>query len=475
MVFFLLVPGALHGSGHFERLAALLRSDGRHEAAAVELPGLVEDHSDPLLATFNAHVAAILSAVDSASSPVVLFGHSTAGCLITAAAEQRSEKIQKLIFLAAETLPGAFSFALDPLAEWAVEGIFAFKSEGKLMAVADGKAERAGEILFSDASDAEREEAVRLLRPSPMVSEEAVANLSLDRYWNIPKAYIKCTQDRAMLPEHQDTMHSRLREGSLRFELASGHGPFVSCPEKLAGLLLEIADMPAVRFRPMRQLCEAAWEERDGQGIRLEVLGPAAAPGTQAPKVVQAPEAEQAAAEAPPPKRPHVPPPAAAGGVVAYRISKSRRDSTLAKVLKFPSGVAVGAPVFYWYESFVDDPAQYTNSRLNVPERGHEASLDVAGVSRSLCAEGVVTWVECSRVACSWRRAVTKVPGEAWAKADDTSQVWGIDGREWNGSYTSSETGSFVENLAKYAKGSADAFWEDVPRKATALLESIEL
>lgn len=173
-------------------------------------------------------------------------------------------------------------------------------------------------------------------------------------------------------------------------------------------------------------------------------------------------------------KRPHVEQEGVGdvGDALAYRISKSRRDSTLAKLLKFPRGVVVGAPVAYWYDSYVDDPAQYTNARLNVPERGHELSLDEAGISRSLCAEGVVTSCECSRIACSWQFVVTKIPGEAWARADSHETIWGLDGREWNGSFAARD-GGFVEHLGKYTKGSAEAFWEDVPRKAAELLAAL--
>ena len=48
----------------------------------------------------------------------------------------------------------------------------------------------------------------------------------------------------------------------------------------------------------------------------------------------------------------------------------------------------------------------YTNSSLNVPERGHELPLDVAGISRSLLAEGRVCTLDCSRVSCAWTSVV---------------------------------------------------------------------
>eukprot|EP00933_Yihiella_yeosuensis_P025058 TRINITY_DN19428_c0_g1_i1.p1 TRINITY_DN19428_c0_g1~~TRINITY_DN19428_c0_g1_i1.p1 ORF type:complete len:348 (+),score=69.26 TRINITY_DN19428_c0_g1_i1:137-1045(+) len=293
-------------------------------------------------------------------------------------------------------------------------------------------------------------------------------------------------------------MFSRLKDGALKLELESGHGAFISCPEKLASMMLAVSEMQSLQFRPLCQLCEVEWqeqEEKDELGVHIEILGAeqthnqeeiaSNAASSQVTNLSSNQEGtgenqlhQSRSAQEPAPKRQHVPekPPSAMRSLqVAYRISKSRRDSTMVKVLNFPSGVVVGAPAFYWYESFVDDPAQYTNSSLNVPERGHEESLDVAGISRNLCAEGSVTALDCSRVAFSWDVVVTKVPGQAWEVAECLRQaVWGIDGREWNGSFASSAPGVYFENLTKYTKGTVDAFWEDVPKKATNLLAAVK-
>jgi len=473
MTSFVLVPGALHCPAHFGKLVGPLEYGDQNEAIVVELPAPAADSE----ATFKMHLAVVLAAVDSATKPVVLVGHCTAGRLITAvAAAHHASCIRRLVFLAAETWPGAMAFALEPPAAWRGQGLVRVETGGAVVTVAPGKEDRMAEILFSDAAEVDQAAAAKLLRPSPVYFGESFEQLTLEKYWRLPKAYIKCLRDMALPLGHQDAMFERLGEGALRFELDSGHGPFLSCPELLAATMLQIASLPASAF-VFRQLCEASWVEtpavENPDDIGLKLLE-SAEPGSTAPEVVVVEEPE-VAGEVRPPKRPYVAPQVgSAEKTVAYRISKSRRDSTLAKVLKFPAGVHLGAPVEYWYDSFVDDPAQYTNSRLNVPERGHEQPLDVDGVSRSLCALGVVASLECSRVAFTWLRVVTKVPGEPWTRAEGLGQVWGIDGREWNGSFAVGETGEFVEHLSTYTKGDAEAFWEDVPKKAKDLLKAME-
>ena len=74
----------MHAAKHMEKLKPLLEKGG-NEVIAVELPGLGEDKSDPLAATLESHVSAIIAAVDRAASPVVLVGHSLAGVTISAA------------------------------------------------------------------------------------------------------------------------------------------------------------------------------------------------------------------------------------------------------------------------------------------------------------------------------------------------------------------------------------------------------
>ena len=100
---FVLVGGMMHAAKHMDRLPPLLHP---YQSIAVELPGLGADVSNPLEASLESHVAAVLAAVDSAPTDVVLMGHSLAGVLISAVAEQRPGKIQMLVFLAAETRPG---------------------------------------------------------------------------------------------------------------------------------------------------------------------------------------------------------------------------------------------------------------------------------------------------------------------------------------------------------------------------------
>merc|ERR1712159_10724 len=234
---FVLVGGMMYAAKHWSLSRPLLEECG-HEVISVELPGLGEDTSDPLNATIESHIAAIVSAVDSAKNvPVILVGHSLAGVTISAAAEQRSEKIKKLVFVAAETRPGAgwMETATNPGPTWLQEGLLA-PLDGGLMGISDGKVQRIAEIFFSGASQDDISAFGDFLRPQPPPYNEEALLLG-DNYNQIPKAYIKTLQDEVNLPIHQDTWIERLGEGVVVIELETGHSPFISTPKQFADAL----------------------------------------------------------------------------------------------------------------------------------------------------------------------------------------------------------------------------------------------
>lgn len=61
---------------------------------------------------------------------------------------------------------------------------------------------------------------------------------------SVPKYYIKCTQDKAISLEEQETMLSRFSLSGI-YEMEAGHSPFFSHTGQLAEYLLDIANIPA--------------------------------------------------------------------------------------------------------------------------------------------------------------------------------------------------------------------------------------
>ena len=121
MTWFLLVPGACHGGWWFEPMAELLRQEG-HTADAVTLRGL-NPHAPSLIEAINldTHVNQVLQLLVERSEPVVLVGHSYAGSVITAVADQRPDQVTGLLYLDAfvpKDGDSCWSMTNDEQREW---------------------------------------------------------------------------------------------------------------------------------------------------------------------------------------------------------------------------------------------------------------------------------------------------------------------------------------------------------------------
>src|SRR5688500_8749013 len=101
---FILIHGSWHSSWNWHRVIPILERKG-HRAIAVDLPGMGRDKTPINEVRFQKSVASICELIDSLDSKVILVGHSKNGIMISQAAEYRSDKIEKLIYLAAYLIP----------------------------------------------------------------------------------------------------------------------------------------------------------------------------------------------------------------------------------------------------------------------------------------------------------------------------------------------------------------------------------
>lgn len=95
-----LVHGGWHGGWHWDEVAAALRALG-HEVHAPTLAGLAE-RADEACAPIGLsdHVADVVAVIDDHDlTDVVLVGHSYGGMVITGAADQRPDRISKVVYI----------------------------------------------------------------------------------------------------------------------------------------------------------------------------------------------------------------------------------------------------------------------------------------------------------------------------------------------------------------------------------------
>ncbi|WP_310669479.1 alpha/beta fold hydrolase, partial [Burkholderia multivorans] len=231
---FVLVHGAWHGAWCFAHVAAALAARG-HLSIARDLPahGLharfpASYHVRPLdkdafgaepspvaNTTLDDYATQVMQAVDDAYAlgrgKVILVGHSMGGLAITAAAERAPDKIAKLVYLAA-FMPAAGVPGLDY--------VRAPENREELLGPLMLASPRVAGALRIDprSDDADYRAATRraLCDDVPQADFDAVANLmSCDvpaapfataipttaaRWGAIERHYIKCLQDRVLLP-----------------------------------------------------------------------------------------------------------------------------------------------------------------------------------------------------------------------------------------------------------------------------------
>ena len=94
-------------------------------------------------------------------------------------------------------------------------------------------------VLYHDVSAADLRESAARLRPQALAPFATPIHLTSERFGRVPRSYITCTEDRAIVPDMQRDMISKSLPIATR-SLRSGHSPFMSMPDQLAQALIEL-------------------------------------------------------------------------------------------------------------------------------------------------------------------------------------------------------------------------------------------
>ena len=107
---FILIHGSWHSSWNWHLVIPILEKQG-HKVFAIDLPGMGSDKTPIQNVKLESTVEKLCELIDSIEGKVILIGHSKNGIIISQTAEYRSEKIEKLIYLAAYLIPNGKSQA----------------------------------------------------------------------------------------------------------------------------------------------------------------------------------------------------------------------------------------------------------------------------------------------------------------------------------------------------------------------------
>lgn len=229
----LLVHGSCHGAWCWQRLIPALSALGL-TARAIDLPAHGADRTPVAQATLTAYASAILNAL---TGTTLLVGHSAGGYAITAAAEADPGRIAGLTYLCAYAPASGLSLAdmrragpRQPLSPHIRR-----TADGTAFTVAPDQIDA---LFYHDCSPEDRALAARSLCPEPIAPQETPLVLTA-RSQNLPRFYIRCTDDRTIPPEYQAVMERSIPPQN-RFTLPTSHSPFFAAPEATARLIAEI-------------------------------------------------------------------------------------------------------------------------------------------------------------------------------------------------------------------------------------------
>jgi pimeloyl-ACP methyl ester carboxylesterase len=277
---FVLVHGAWHGGWCWSEVVRLLAEQG-YGSVAVDLPGhgimarlpasyMHKPQDAAALATEMSPIAAltlndyrdhtlkvIRGLVAGGSGPVILVGHSLAGATISAVAEADPSVLRSMVFVTAG-VPVAFPSAAELLAQ-----SDAAASEIPSLLVADPSVVAALRLnpdsadmayvakvkscLYHDVGDSEFAAICNLLTPDePAAVFATPVSLTAGRWGSVPRAFIRCTADRALPITAQDDWIAQadaLTPGNrfVQKSLPTSHSPFFSAPIDLVTALVSLA------------------------------------------------------------------------------------------------------------------------------------------------------------------------------------------------------------------------------------------
>jgi len=235
---FVLIHGAWHGAWCWHKVTPLLQARG-HTVITPDLPALGVDRTPLGSASLQSYADRVCEALRGcADKSVCLVGHSMGGVAITQAAEAMPQKIKTLVYLTAFLLPSGRSLIEEAQADAgsAVLPNLVFAPDQSFATV---KPEAVRDVFYADCSASDVALAQTLLVPQAAAPFVTPVATTTERWGSVARAYIECTEDRAISLATQRAMQARLPCQRV-VTMASSHSPFLCAPQALADHLMSL-------------------------------------------------------------------------------------------------------------------------------------------------------------------------------------------------------------------------------------------
>ncbi|CAN5759366.1 alpha/beta hydrolase [soil metagenome] len=234
---FVLVHGAWQGAWVWQDVKAKLESKGQ-TVIVVELSAHGTDTTSPLNTSIDIYRDKVITSINKVNGKVILVGHSMGGVVVTAVAEKIPNQIEKLIYIGA-FLPANGQSLLD-LANTDPQSHL-----GPALRPADGGLtldivpDSIINIFCQDGSAQTKQLLLSKFRKEPAIPFQDKVTISTGAFGKVDKYYIKTLQDHAVGPDLQSRMIAAAGITKV-YPIQSGHSPFLSMPDAVAEILLNI-------------------------------------------------------------------------------------------------------------------------------------------------------------------------------------------------------------------------------------------
>jgi pimeloyl-ACP methyl ester carboxylesterase len=238
---YVLVHGAWHGSWCWEKVASLLKQTG-HQVETLDLPGHGQDKTPLGEITLAAYTKRVGETLDAQAEPVILVGHSLGGIVITQVAEERPEKIQRLVYLAAFLVQNGeslFQVAQTDSDSLVAPNLMVNEEQGS---VTFKEGAPLKDMFYGDCSDEDVARATSLLVPQALAPLATPVRITAEHFGRVPRVYIECLRDRAISPSIQKRMYTATPCQTI-MSMETSHSPFFSAPQELVQHLTSLSSV----------------------------------------------------------------------------------------------------------------------------------------------------------------------------------------------------------------------------------------
>lgn len=234
---FVLVHGAFQAAYAWDFVKARLEAEGQN-VVVVELPGHGADQTPPATTSMDAYRDKVIAAINGVKGKVILVGHSMGGMVISAVAEQIPDRIEKLVYVAAFVpANGESLLSLAQQDQESLLGPALIPSADQLTLSVSN--DNLVPIFCQDGSDAIKQLLISKNQPEPAIPFTNPVTLSAGAFGRVEKCYIRTTQDHAISIGRQDQMRTAAGITQV-YSIDSGHCPFLSKPDEVADILLDV-------------------------------------------------------------------------------------------------------------------------------------------------------------------------------------------------------------------------------------------